>query len=214
MKLKEIYSANQERRYKSVTKIKKEDVKLEMNPYKKIKENWILLLIFLIIIIAIFLIDFNQKIFFASIILGGLLVLTFIFGNKSILVCDKNTLNIKQGFQKVNIPYANLKNVYIGRVAGTLFFLPSKAYNIVIRYQDNFSFLREIEFSLLCANAEDVNEFINNFLIDDTIQERYVKYERRKLIFKILGSIASIALFIIIFMYFFTKGGINFIPLI
>lgn len=203
MKLKEIYLENQARRYSSVDKIKKENIKLEMNPIKKIKSNWILLLAFLVAIIAILLLDFKPKYFITSLFLIFALVIVFIFGNKATLICDKNTLNVKQGFQKVDIPYDRLRNVYIGKVNGVIFFLPAITYNIVIRYEDNFSFLRELEFSLFCANAQEVNNFINNFLIEEKVEERYVQFEKRKFGRRLLSSLLTIALFIILLIYFF-----------
>ena len=202
MKIKEIYSENQTRRYSNIKKIKKENIKLEMNPIKKIKNDWIILLAILVVIIAILLLDFNPKYFITSLVLIFLLVLVFIFGNKSTLTCDKNTLNIKQGFQKVDIPYDHLKNVYIGKVGGILFFLPAITYNIVIRYEDNLSFLRELEFSLFCADVEDVNNFINNFLIEEKVEERYVQFEKRKFARRVFNSLITIALFIILLIWF------------
>ena len=214
MKLKEIYLENQARRYSSITKIKKENIKLEMNPIKKIRSNWILLLAFLVAIIAILLLDFDPKYFIASLGLIFALVIVFIFGNKSTLSCDKNALNIKQGFQKVDIPYDRLRNVYIGKVGGVLFFLPAITYNIVIRYEDNFSFLRELEFSLFCADEQELNEFINNFLIEEKVEEKYVLFEKRKFARRLLSTLLTIILFVILLIYFLPKCGINFSSII
>ena len=209
MKLKEIYIKNQSRRYSDINKIKKENIKLEINQLKKIKDNWIILLAILVGIIAILLLDFNPKYFIASLALILALVIIFIFGNKSTLICDKNKLKVKQGFQKLDIPYEHLKNVYIGKVNGLLFFLPAITYNIIIRYEDNFSFLRELEFSLFCADEQEVNNFINNFVIEEKIEEKYVIFEKRKLIRRIFSSIITIALCVILFIYLLSKSSIN-----
>lgn len=210
MKLKEIYVKNKNRRFNYITKVKKENLKLEINPIQSLKSNWIMILALIIGVIAILLIDFNPKFFIASLVLIGIIIAVFIFGNKSLIFCDKDLLTIKQGFQTVNVPYNNLRNVYIGKVNGLLFFLPAFTYNIIIRYEDNFGFLRELEFSLLCADEQDVENFINNFEVNEQIEERCVKFERRKFAKKILYALSTIIVFIIIALYFIPRSGINF----
>ena len=212
MKLKEIYLENQVRRYSSINKIKKENIKLDIDPIKKIKNNWIILLAMFVIIIAMLLLNFNLSYFIVSIGLIFTLVIVFIFGNKSTLLCDKNTLNVKQGFQNINIPYNRLKNVYIGKVSGVLFFLPAMTYNIIIRYEDNFSFLRELEFSLFCADTKEVNDFINNFLIEEKVEERYVRYEKRKIFRRLLSTLITVIFAVGLLIYFLPKCGINLLP--
>lgn len=209
MKLKDIFLENQNRRFAAVKKIKKENIKLEMKPIQKMKEKIIMLSVIFVAIIGLLLLNFNLKYFLVSILLIFLLIIIFIFGNKSTLECDKNTLNIRQGFQKINIPYTHLKNVYIGKVSGILFFLPAFNYNIVIRYEDNFSFLRELEFSLLCANSKDVELFLDNFLIEDVVEPRYVQFEKRKFGKRIISFIFTLILTIIIIIYILPLCGIN-----
>ena len=150
MKLKEIYMENKARRYSSVKKVIKENIVLEMDPIEKIKENWIVLTAIFVIAIGFLLLDYNPKYFFVCLAIMLFLVILFIYGNKAYLKCDKDSLHIRQGFQKLNIPYTQLKSVYIGRIKGF-------SYNIIVRFQDNFSFLRELEFSLLCSKHKDVN---------------------------------------------------------
>lgn len=203
MKLKDLFEKNTQRRYYPITNVKKENIVLEMKPLKKIGKSIFGLLIALMIILGLLLINFNVKYFTVSIALILLFVLLFIFGNRCIIQCDKETLNIKQGFQRLNIPYKNLKNVYIGQVSGLLFFLPAFNYNIVVRYEDNFSFLRELEFSLLCADEKDVEAFLNNFEIEQEVQERYVQYERRKFGKKALSFIFTLILVIIVAIFLY-----------
>lgn len=201
MKLKDLYIANAERRYSAVKKIIKENITLETKPLTKARDYIVAILLVLTIVIAFLMVGFNIKYFLISFALIFGFFLLFIFGNKAKIQCDKNTLNINQGFQRLNIPYKNLRNVYIGRVSGLFFFLPAFNYNLVIRYEDNFSFLRELEFSLLCANEKEVEAFINNFEIEQKIEERYIQYEKKKNIRKILGVIFSIVLFILVALY-------------
>lgn len=201
MKFKEIFLENKDRRYRNITKVKKENMTLIIDPIRKIKENWIVLLGILVVIIGFLLINFNSKIFLVSISLIAFLVVVYIFGNKAILKCDKDSLYIKQGFQENKIPYSKIKTVFISRAAELMLFVPTYSYNIIIRYEDNFSFIRELNFSLMCADENEVKEFIENFEIDKKINQRIVKFEKRKFIGKLLTFIITIIAVVFIFMY-------------
>ena len=115
--------------------------------------------------------------------------------------CDKDLLYIKQGFQENKIPYSKIKTVFISRAAELMLFIPTYSYNIIIRYEDNFSFIRELNFSLMCADEDEVKEFIENFEIENKINQRIVKFEKRKFIGKLLTFIITIIAVVFIFMY-------------
>lgn len=201
MKFKEIFLENKDRRYRNIAKVKKENMTLVIDPIRKIKENWIVLLGILVVIIGFLLINFNSKIFLVSLALIAFLVVVYIFGNKAILKCDKDLLYIKQGFQENKIPYSKIKTVFISRAAELMLFIPTYSYNIIIRYEDNFSFIRELNFSLMCADEDEVKEFIENFEIENKINQRIVKFEKRKFIGKLLTFIITIIAVVFIFMY-------------
>lgn len=201
MRFKEIFLENKERRYCNITKVKKENIALLIDPIRKIKENWIVLLGILVVIIGFLLINFNYKIFLVSLALIAFLVVVYIFGNKAILKCDKNLLYIKQGFQENKIPYSKIKSVFIARATELMLFIPTYSYNIIIRYEDNFSFIRELNFSLMCADEDEVEKFIENFEIDKKIDQKIVKFEKRKFIGKLLTCIVTLIVVIFIFMY-------------
>lgn len=201
MKFKEIFLENKDRRYRNITKVKKENMTLVIDPIRKIKENWIVLLGILVVIIGFLLINFNSKIFLVSLALIAFLVVVYIFGNKAILKCDKDSLYIKQGFQENKIPYSKIKTVFISRATELMLFVPTYSYNIIIRYEDNFSFIRELNFSLMCADEDEVKEFIENFEIENKINQRIVKFEKRKFIGKLLTFIITIIAVVFIFMY-------------
>jgi hypothetical protein len=201
MRFKEIFLENKDRRYCNITKVKKENMTLVIDPIRKIKENWIVLLGILVVIIGFLLINFNSKIFLVSLALIAFLVVVYIFGNKAILKCDKDLLYIKQGFQENKIPYSKIKTVFISRAAELMLFIPTYSYNIIIRYEDNFSFIRELNFSLMCADEDEVKEFIENFEIENKINQRIVKFEKRKFIGKLLTFIITIIAVVFIFMY-------------
>lgn len=201
MRFKEIFLENKDRRYCNITKVKKENMTLVIDPIRKIKENWIVLLGILVVIIGFLLINFNSKIFLVSLALIAFLVVVYIFGNKAILKCDKDLLYIKQGFQENKIPYSKIKTVFISRAAELMLFIPTYSYNIIIRYEDNFSFIRELNFSLMCADEDEVKEFIENFEIENKINQRIVKFEKRKFIGKLLTFIITLIAVVFIFMY-------------
>ena len=201
MRLKEIFLENKDRRYCNITKVKKENMTLSINPIRKLKENWIVLLGILVVIIGFLLINFNSKIFLVSLVLIAFFVVVYIFGNKAILKCDKESLYIKQGFQENKIPYSKIKNVFISRAAELMLFVPTYSYNIIIRYEDNFSFIRELNFSLMCADENEVKEFIENFEVDQKIDQRIVKFEKRKFIGRVLTFVITIIAVVFMFMY-------------
>lgn len=203
MSLKEIFLENKDRRYYNVSRVKKENMTLVVDPVKKLKENWIVLLGIFVVIIGFLLINFNIKILEISMALIAFFVVVFIYGNKAILKCDKNSLNIQQGFQKNKIPYSKVKGVFIARAIDLMLFIPTYNYNIIIRYEDPFSFIRELNFSLMCADEDEVKKFIENFEINKTVDPKIVKFEKRKLIWKILTSIGTLILVIFVCMYFF-----------
>lgn len=201
MRFKEIFLENKDRRYCNITKVKKENMTLSINPIRKLKENWIVLLGILVVIIGFLLINFNSKIFLVSLVLIAFLVVVYIFGNKAILKCDKKSLYIKQGFQENKIPYSKIKTVFISRAAELMLFVPTYSYNIIIRYEDNFSFIRELNFSLMCADENEVKEFIENFEVDKKIDQRIVKFEKRKFIGRLLTFVITIIAVVFMFMY-------------
>ena len=203
MSLKEIFLENKDRRYYNVSRVKKENMTLVVDPVKKLKENWIVLLGIFVVIIGFLLINFNMKILGISMALIAFFVVVFIYGNKAILKCDKNSLNIQQGFQKNKIPYSKVKGDFIARAIDLMLFIPTYNYNIIIRYEDPFSFIRELNFSLMCADEDEVKKFIENFEINKTVDPKIVKFEKRKLIWKILTSIGTLILVIFVCMYFF-----------
>ena len=78
MRFKEIFLENKDRRYCNITKVKKENMTLSINPIRKLKENWIVLLGILVVIIGFLLINFNLKIFLVSLVLIAFFVVVFL----------------------------------------------------------------------------------------------------------------------------------------
>ena len=180
MELKKFFLSNRNRAFEPVVSIKDKTMGFKASPIKVIKKNWIACLVVSIAVIIVIFSSLRLKYALAAVGLTCLFIAIFIYGNSVEIFCDEKYLNIKQGFVKNRFLYENLRNVYIGRVTTFILFFPVHTYNIIFRFEDNFKFLREFEFSVLCADKEDVIKFVENFETSKTIEERFVKYEKRK----------------------------------
>lgn len=207
MSFKELCANSQDRRYSDITGIVDIDVMVEGRPIQKIKDNWIILLSVLAIFMGLLLSKFSVNYFATCMGLLVLFALLFILGNTYKVTCKKDNLHIKQNFQNISIPYKSIKNVFISKTSKMPF---SNTYVLVIRCEDNLSFLREFEFPLFCSNADEITKFINNFKIANGTSQKYVTFEKRKSLRRLLENLFT-AFFIAIIMWFlFTRGIIKF----
>ncbi len=199
IKWKDIYNDNKHRRYSEITGIKKEDVEIESNPSKLLKEKAFWFGLASLIIIAIILYTFRNNLKIALIVMGFFLFagVSFFFFNYYKLKCTKDGLYIKFGMQQGLFKYDKIKSIYISRFNDSSYLLSIRTYNIVIRYEDNFKRLKELFFDASFLNKEQVVEFLNNFEIKEAEEDKYVKYEKFKLLKKV-GKIALIVAFIVI----------------
>ena len=208
LKWKDIYKGNKQRKYNKITGIKKENIELESNSFKTLKERKYIIIIAVLISIVLLVWTFRRDIkmlfivlaFFAAACIGF-----FIF-NYFKLRCDKDGLYIRFGFQEAKFDYNKVKNVYLSRFSDYNFFIPSKKiYSIVIRYTDNFDRLKELSFPNYFLTPENTENFLSNFNIEETEEGRVVQYERFKL-FKRIAKIATFILFaLIVLSVFFMK---------
>lgn len=206
MNYKELFVNTVNRRYCDITGIKKENLTIESNPIKKIKDNWIILLGFVALVIGLMLINFNVIYFLLCLGLIAFFEVLFLIGNKYSVTCDKDCISIKQYFQKFNIPYKNVKNVYVARTAHGII---THTYVLVIRCEDQLSLLREFEFPLLCTDIEKVVGFIDNFKIATQCDAATIKHDKRRSLRRIVENIFSIVCVIIIAWFCITKGIIK-----
>ncbi|MBQ3408166.1 MAG: hypothetical protein IJH12_03055 [Clostridia bacterium] len=206
MNYKELYLKNEDRKYCEITGIVKEDVKLESYPIQKIKDNWIILLGIVALIIGFLLVKFNLKIFLLVIIFVVLFLTLFLIGNKYSVVCKKDGIQIKQHFQSVNLPYKSIKNVYI---AGTMRSMILHTYVLVIRCEDQLSFLREFELPLLCSNVDEVAKFIENFKMAGESDAAALRLEKRRSLKRIVSNIFTLMCAIIIVWFCIVNGIIK-----
>lgn len=208
MDYKELLINSINRRYADINGIKEANIFLESKPLKKIKDNWIITLAIVAAFVGLMLINFNIKYFLICSALIAVFVVLFIFGNKYLVKCEKDCINIKQNFQNIHIPYNKVKNVY---VAKTIRGIVVRSYVLVIRCEDNLSLLRDFEFPLLCAGIEDVAKFVNNFNIAEGKDEIAVKRDKRRSLKRIMENIFSFVCLIII-VWFCIVNGIIKIP--
>lgn len=209
MKLKEIYEKNAIRRYCDITKILNKNLELKSNPIVLIKKRLLILALAYLALVGLLFVNFDITVILVMTAIILSLFGLFIFGNKSTIKCEKDHIYFEQGFQKNIISYSKLKNVYIGRASDMLVFIPMYTYKLVLRYEDQFNFLREIEIPLLCIDSEEVNKFINNFQINKIIVPRYVSYDKRKIWLKIISFIITVAIIFAISYYIFANGIIT-----
>lgn len=206
MNFKDIYKKNEERKYYNIIDTKGKELEIKSIPVEKIKENKykILIISLIIILVLLFALHNSLKTFFVSL---GFLLFIFISGiyfNSYSIKSEKDKLNLKWNFQKFDLPYTNLKGIFLTRDISPLDVIPIPTYNLVIRYLDNMNFIRELSFPARLLNPEELNEFINNFVIDNQKANdciRFEKIKKFKMTMKIVGFILfAILIFVIVIL--------------
>ncbi len=210
MEIKDLYLKKQNYVYAQIKEIKDKTLELKSNPIEKLKDNWLVVLIIFVVIIGLLLINFNLKYFLVSMGLVLALFVLFIYGNKYTIKCDTQTLNISQNFQKTKLPYECIKSIYMVKSKGWILFIPRNIYKLIIRCEDNFSFLREFEYPLLCTNSEELEQFMENIIVEEKIEEKFVKYQKKKFWKRFLENAITVIIGVLIFYYLYKAGSINF----
>ena len=195
LKWKEVYNNNKKRRYCEITGIKEENVEIESNSFKVLKERKYIVLIASIIIIALLVWTFRNDIKILLILLAffiGSGICFFVF-NYFKFKCLKDVLYVKFGFQEGKFSYDKLRGVYLSKFNDYSFLIPAKrVYSIVIRYIDNTNRIKELSFPNYFIKPEDTEKFLSNFDIKEAEESKLVQYER----FKILKKLFKAAIFI------------------
>lgn len=205
MNYKELYKANIDRMYCDITGIKEANVRAESHPLQTIRDNWIILLGALAVIVGFLLVSFNLQNFLLVMAFIVLFLALYAIGNKFSVECSKNELKINQHFQNINLPYQSIKNVYVARTPGSIL----KTYVLVVRCVDKLSLIREFEFPLLCCNAEQISKFVNNFKIGGESSAETIKQERRRSLKQIVNTLFRLTASIIIAWFLISKGIIK-----
>lgn len=211
MKWKEIYEENKKRRCTEITGIKKEDVGIECNSLNYLKEKKYYIIAFNIILILILTFTFYKELKVYLIVLLFFLIteISFFALNSYTIICKKEGLYIKFGFQKGVFDYSRIKNVYLSKTNDSSYLLPIRSYNIAIRYTDNLNRYKELFFDTRFTTKETVTEFLNNFNIKDTEDPSFIKFERYKLIRKIFRIILFILFVFAVVGYAIMQSGVQ-----
>ena len=199
IKWKDIYNDNKKRRYSEITGIKKENVGVESNPTKLLKEKPYYVILISLILIAISLYTFRNDLKIALIVIAFLFIvgICFFTFNYYKLECTKDGLYIKFGMQQGVFKYDKIKSIYLSRFNDSSYLISPRTYNIVIRYEDGYNRLRELFFDATFLDKQTAIEFLNNFDIKEAEESKYVNFERFKLLKKI-GKVVLIVAFVII----------------
>jgi len=207
LRFKDVFILHKNKRFNEIIGIESENAALISNPKKIIKENKYIIIITSIIVIALLLSTMYNDIitfFITLLFLFGICLIVTVF-NAFKFVCSKEGITISFGFQKVFFPYEKIKCIYISKYNDYSFLHLVKDYNIVIKYVDTNGIIKELSFSTLFVSPEETNEFINNFKVDERISEEEVKFEKFKIIKRIL-KIALFALFIMAIIVYYSLG--------
>lgn len=195
LKWKDVYNNNKKRRYCEITGIKEENVEIESNSFKVLKERKYIVLIASLIIIALLVWTFRNDIKILLILLAFFIVsgICFFVFNYFKFKCLKDGLYVRFGFQEGKFSYDKLRGVYLSKFNDYSFLIPAKrVYSIVIRYIDNTNRIKELSFPNYFIKPEDTEKFLSNFDIKEAEESKLVQYER----FKVLKKLFKAAIFI------------------
>lgn len=211
LKWKDIYNNNKQRRYCEITGIKKQDVELESNSFRILKQNKYLSIIITVILIAILFFTFRKdmRVFLIVLAFFAVAAICFFIFNYFKLRCTSNGLYIRFGMQEGLFPYEKLKSVYLSKFNDYRFLIPSNGYSIVIRYYDNNNRIKELSFANYFLNKQETINFLENFNIKEERNNRYITYEKFKVLRKIIKVTAIVVFTILIFVavYINMKNG-------
>lgn len=205
LKLKDVYLNNKSRRFNEIVSIKSDKAALISNPKKTFIRNKYKIIISIVILLALLLSTMYNDLPTFFITIGFLLgiALIVIFFNTFKLICNKDGINVSFGFQKAFFSYDKIKCIYLSKYDDYSFIRLSKDYNIVLKYIDNNGFIKELSFSTLFITPQEINNFLNNFDINKNNSEEVVKFEKIKLIRRILRTALYIGLVVGIIIFYF-----------
>lgn len=206
MKTKEIYKENKNRRYCPIIDMKNEDIGIESSPIKLIKKNWVKFLIIALIIVVVLSITFYKDLVVLASVLAFLVFIVgaCILSSTYSMKCKKETLSMKLNFQKFEVSYSRIANIYISKEFTVSDLIPMFTYTLVIRYVDNMNFLKELSFPTLFLKSEDIEKFLDNFIIQEEQSKECIKYEKYKMskrIFKAMGFVLFIIAIVLVVIF-------------
>lgn len=210
MKLKDIYKENLGRKYRNVIDTKGREIEIKSVPFDTIKKNKYTILIISLITILILLLTFRNTLntFFIILAFLAFMVASAFYFNSYSIKCNKDSLNLKWGVQNFDLPYGRLKSIFLSKEVNGLDVFPILTYTIVIRYIDNMNFIRELTFPASLLDPNELNNFIDNFIIEEEKAEdcvKFEKYKKFKMIMKFLGFGLFVTLVLIVIISSFYR---------
>lgn len=207
LKLKDVYLNNKSRRFNEIISIKSNSASLISNPKKAIAKNKYKIIITTIIILALLISTMYNDLPTLFITIGFLIgiLLIVVFFNAFKLVCTKDGIKVQFGIQKTFFPYDNIKCIYLSKYDDYSFLRFSKDYNIVLNYVDNNGFIKDLSFSTLFVTSEEIQLFLDNFIINKVNSDKVVKFEKFKLVKKIFKTLLYVGLIAAIIVFYFIQ---------
>ncbi len=210
LKWKDVYNNNKQRRYCEIEGIKQEDVEIESNSFKVLKERKYIVLISSLIILALLIWTFRKDIKILFIVLAFFLAagICFFIFNYFKFKCTKDGLYVRFGFQEGKFSYDKLKSVYLSKFNDYSFLIPlRRIYSIVIRYEDTYGRIKELSFPNYFVKPEETENFLNNFNVKEVEQGKYVQYERFKVLKKVGKALIFVLIALMVIGFAFARKG-------
>ena len=208
LRWKDVYNENKQRRYSEIVGIKEENVEIESNSFKTLKERKYIILTASIILLIALIWSFKNDIKLLFIVLGFFAIagICFFVFNYFKFICQEDGLYVRFGFQEGKFKYERLKSVYLSKYNEYSFFIPNKrVYSVVIRYSDNNNRIKELSFPNYFIKPDEAMKFLDNFEIKAAEESDFVQYERFKMLKKIGKAIITI-LFVLTVLGMFLQG--------
>ena len=209
LKWKDVYNENKQRRYSEIAGIKEENVEIESNSFRVLKDRKYIILAAAIIFSAFLIWSFRKDIKLLLIVLGFFAVagICFFVFNYFKFRCQKDGLYIRFGVQEALFKYDRIKSVYLSKYNDFSFLIPSKrVYSFVIRYTDNYNRVKELSFPNYFVKPDEAMKFLTNFELKEAGESDYVQYERFKILKKVIKVIVAVLFLLTICgMYFSTR---------
>ena len=207
LKWKDVYNENKQRRYSEIAGIKEENVEIESNSFRVLKDRKYIILVAAIIFSAFLIWSFRKDIKLLLFVLGFFAVagICFFVFNYFKFRCQKDGLYIRFGVQEALFKYDRIKNVYLSRFNDSSYLFSIRTYNIVILYEDNLNRLRELYFDVTFTDKQQLVEFLDNFNVKEIESTQYNNFERFKLLKKIGKILMIVAFIVIVGMYAYIR---------
>lgn len=203
MEWKDIVNSNL--KYKKLIEIK-EPILLKANIHTFLKKNIAGNILMVLVIFLILFITFHKNIKALGISILFILILgvLFIYFNSFWIKGKKKEMIMQSNSQRIKIPYANIKSVYVEERKTKIFWIPISSYYLTIMYESEAKQVTDVSFSCMFLDCQDTRKFLNHFIYEDIKTNDYAKniaYKKKRILIKILIFLVLCA--IITFSVFF-----------